>query len=227
MQLCSRHGNESAQCLCRPVVGQACGVQLSCRYSNLSKPAMLPVTAEEGMCADPACCCANNAACGSYCQVTEAHGDRLSFDIIMETLRATNLGTLQIGASVNFERSARVGDEIGGHNVSGHVCSTAAVSKIEDSENNRRLTFQVRLPACLSAPQHVLSDGCKRVGEHLGGIPFDCRPLLAGHSLYPCNAPFQACTAAHLSFHEACAQGFCEWCRCPSGGCAMCCPRAS
>lgn len=76
-------------------------------------------------------------------QVTEAHGDKLSFDIIMETLRATNLGTLQIGASVNFERSARVGDEIGGHNVSGHVCSTATVSNIEDSENNRRLTFEV------------------------------------------------------------------------------------
>lgn len=82
-------------------------------------------------------------ACGGLCQVTEAHGDRLCFDIIMETLRATNLGALQIGASVNFERSARVGDEIGGHNVSGHVCSTATVSRIEDSENNRRLTFKV------------------------------------------------------------------------------------
>lgn len=39
----------------------------------------------------------------------------------VETLRATNLGGLQPGTCVNFERSARVGDEIGGHNVSGHI----------------------------------------------------------------------------------------------------------
>ena len=39
----------------------------------------------------------------------------------METLRATNLGGLERGNQVNFERSARVGDEIGGHNVSGHI----------------------------------------------------------------------------------------------------------
>ena len=95
--------------------------------------------------------------------MTDAHGDKLSFDVIMETLRATNLGTLQIGSSVNFERSARVGDEIGGHNVSGHVCSTATVSKIEDSENNRRLTFQVRL-----AKVHL--SGCTLRSTHVGKL---------------------------------------------------------
>ncbi len=77
-------------------------------------------------------------------QVTEIDGDRLNFDIIVETLRATNLGALDLGSRVNFERSARVGDEIGGHNVSGHVCATAEVAAIEDSENNRRITFKVR-----------------------------------------------------------------------------------
>lgn len=77
-------------------------------------------------------------------QVTEINRDTLSFDIIVETLRATNLGTLQVASCVNFERSARIGDEIGGHNVSGHVCSTAQVAAIEVSENNRRTTFKVR-----------------------------------------------------------------------------------
>lgn len=79
-------------------------------------------------------------------QVTQADGDRLTFDIIVETLRATNLGALQEGSAVNFERSARVGDEIGGHNVSGHVCTTATLASIEESANNRRLTFQVHNP---------------------------------------------------------------------------------
>lgn len=36
-----------------------------------------------------------------------------------------------------------MGDEIGGHQVSGHVHTTAQVKQIEDTENNRRLTFQV------------------------------------------------------------------------------------
>jgi riboflavin synthase alpha subunit len=48
----------------------------------------------------------------------------LGFDVIGETLRATNLGDIKEGSIVNYERSAKVGDEIGGHNVSGHVCST-------------------------------------------------------------------------------------------------------
>ncbi|EIE19022.1 riboflavin synthase [Coccomyxa subellipsoidea C-169] len=80
---------------------------------------------------------------GTCLTVTEIDGDRLKFDIIVETLRATNLGALDLGSRVNFERSARVGDEIGGHNVSGHVCATAEVAAIEDSENNRRITFKV------------------------------------------------------------------------------------
>lgn len=79
-------------------------------------------------------------------QVTDIDEDRLSFDIIVETLRATNLGSLELGSRVNFERSARVGDEIGGHNVSGHVCATAEVAAVENSENNRRITFNVGGP---------------------------------------------------------------------------------
>ena len=70
-------------------------------------------------------------------QVTEIDDDVLSFDVIEETLRATNLGTLQMGSPVNFERSARVGDEIGGHNVSGHVATTATI------DDNTSITFQV------------------------------------------------------------------------------------
>lgn len=42
-----------------------------------------------------------------------------------------------------------MGDEIGGHQVSGHVHTTAQVKQIEDTENNRRLTFEV---SCGSAP---------------------------------------------------------------------------
>jgi len=69
--------------------------------------------------------------------------DELCFDLIVETLRATNLGELRAGDLVNFERSARLGDEVGGHHVSGHVHTTAVVEQLEDTPGNRRLHFAV------------------------------------------------------------------------------------
>jgi len=67
--------------------------------------------------------------------------DELCFDLIVETLRATNLGLLQVGSSFNFERSARIGDEVGGHNVSGHVQTTAVIAEVEDTPSNRKVVF--------------------------------------------------------------------------------------
>jgi riboflavin synthase len=55
------------------------------------------------------------------------------FDVIPESLSITNLSSLQLGDKVNFERSLRLGDEIGGHLVSGHIITTAIISKIEKS----------------------------------------------------------------------------------------------
>lgn len=80
---------------------------------------------------------------GTCLTVTQQQGTTLRFDVMAETLRRTNLGALQTGSTVNFERSARVGDEIGGHTVSGHVHSTAKIVKVTDTENNRRLEFEV------------------------------------------------------------------------------------
>ena len=75
--------------------------------------------------------------------MTDIAGDTLSFDVIVETLRATTLGALQQGSLANFERSARMGDEIGGHTVSGHVHATAEVASVEDDGDNRTVSFKV------------------------------------------------------------------------------------
>jgi riboflavin synthase len=65
------------------------------------------------------------------CQtVTEIAGTRVRFQAIRETLDRTTLGDLVEGGRVSVERSARVGDEIGGHDVSGHVTGTGRVSQI-------------------------------------------------------------------------------------------------
>lgn len=60
-----------------------------------------------------------------------------------ETLRITNLGDLKVGDLVNVERAAKFSDEIGGHLMSGHIMTTAEVSKILTSENNRQVWFKV------------------------------------------------------------------------------------
>jgi len=80
---------------------------------------------------------------GTCCTVTRIEGDRVSFDAIAETLRLTNLSDLVAGSPVNIERSAKVGDEIGGHLMSGHIVGTAQVKSVDESENNRRIMFSL------------------------------------------------------------------------------------
>ena len=75
--------------------------------------------------------------------VTRIEQGRAYFDVMMETLRATNLGQLDDGALVNVERAARMGDDIGGHLMSGHVASTAALIAIYRPANNWILWFAV------------------------------------------------------------------------------------
>lgn len=86
----------------------------------------------------------------------------VTFDVIQETLDKTTLGTLHEGSRVNTERSIRVGDEIGGHRVSGHVTGTAEIVNIETPPNNRILTFRCN-PAWMEyiLPKGFIAlDGC-------------------------------------------------------------------
>jgi riboflavin synthase len=75
--------------------------------------------------------------------VTKIDGERLSFDVMKETLDKTTLRGLLIGSNVNVERSAALGDEIGGHLMSGHITTTAEIVSIDQPENNFVLTFKV------------------------------------------------------------------------------------
>lgn len=63
------------------------------------------------------------------------------FEAMSETLRKTTIGTLEEGDVVNIERSIRVGDEIGGHRVSGHVVGTAVIKSIDTPQNNHIVTI--------------------------------------------------------------------------------------
>ena len=81
---------------------------------------------------------------GCCLTVTTINGDHVSFDLIRETLRVTNLGRLQTGDRVNIERAAQFGKEIGGHPMSGHILCLAKVVRIIEMPNN--CTVWLELP---------------------------------------------------------------------------------
>ncbi|MFC6668839.1 riboflavin synthase subunit alpha [Marinobacterium aestuariivivens] len=92
---------------------------------------------------------------GTCLTVTGFDGNRVQFDLIVETLRVTNLGDLGVGDEVNFERAARFGDEIGGHCLSGHVHACVEILEIRKSGHNCEVWFA--LPAALH--KYILPKG--------------------------------------------------------------------
>ncbi len=63
-----------------------------------------------------------SVACSGCCLTVVEKGEGwMAFNVSGETLSKTTLGRWRAGARVNLERSLRVGDELGGHLVSGHV----------------------------------------------------------------------------------------------------------
>lgn len=84
-------------------------------------------------------------ACSGCClTATNVGPDWFAADASAETLARTTLGTWTLGTLVNLERSLRVGDELGGHIVSGHVDGVGeALSAIPENASTR---WQFRLP---------------------------------------------------------------------------------
>ncbi|MGB0658608.1 MAG: riboflavin synthase [Mangrovicoccus sp.] len=83
--------------------------------------------------------CLTVVACGS-----EAGQNWFEIDASAETLSITNLGSnpWQPGRKVNLERALKVGDELGGHIVSGHVDGVATLVAMVDEGDSTRMTFE-------------------------------------------------------------------------------------
>jgi len=92
-------------------------------------------------------------ACSGPCLTVVERGRRgkcafFTVDVAEETLRVTTAGFWQRGTRLNLERSLRLGDELGGHLVSGHVDGIAELVIREDLPGMARLTL--RAPTALS-----------------------------------------------------------------------------
>jgi riboflavin synthase len=92
-------------------------------------------------------------ACAGVCLTVVGAGEEdgrtwFAADAAAETLRLTTAGTWRHGARLNLERALKIGDELGGHLVSGHVDGIAELTAREDLTDMARLAF--RAPAALA-----------------------------------------------------------------------------
>ena len=82
-------------------------------------------------------------ACDGVCLTVVDKGEGwFDVDISAETVSKTNLSAWTAGRRVNLERSLRVGDELGGHIVSGHVDGLAEVVAMQDEGDSTRVTLR-------------------------------------------------------------------------------------
>ena len=126
--------------------------------------------------------------CAGVCLtvVALAPGERGAvFDVeaAPETLAVTNVRQWQTGTRVNLERALRLGDELGGHIVSGHVDGLATILTRDDLGETTRFTFEApaELARFIAAKGSVSLDGTSLTVNGARGRWFDC--LLIPHTL--------------------------------------------
>lgn len=82
-------------------------------------------------------------ACSGPCLTVVEKGDGwFAVEASAETLDRTGLGDWTVGTPVNLERAMKVGDELGGHIVSGHVDAVATVVDVRPEGDSVRFTFE-------------------------------------------------------------------------------------
>ena len=127
---------------------------------------------------------ANSGVCLTVVGVERrAGGSRISFDVGAETLAVTTLGRLRAGDRVNLERSLQVGDELGGHMVSGHVDGVAEILSRRDFDGMAHFRFRAPKDCAkfIAVKGSVALDGTSLTVNAVEGDEFEV--LLIPHTL--------------------------------------------
>ena len=114
-------------------------------------------------------------ACDGVClTVVEKTSDSFCVDVSAESAGLTNIGEWKTGSLVNLERALKVGDELGGHIVSGHVDGVAEIVALRDEGDSTRVTL--RAPEALAkfiAPKgSVALNGTSLTVNEVNGTDF-------------------------------------------------------
>jgi riboflavin synthase len=126
-------------------------------------------------------------ACNGVCLTVVAAGEEdrtwFSADAAAETLAVTTAGTWRHGTRLNLERALRIGDELGGHVVAGHVDGIAMLIERDDLESMARLKFRAPAPLSrfIAAKGSVALDGVSLTVNAVEGDEFSV--LIIPHTL--------------------------------------------
>jgi riboflavin synthase len=127
-------------------------------------------------------------SCAGACLTVVGTADRngrgaFIVDAAAETLAVTTVGSWRRGQHLNLERALKVGDELGGHLVTGHVDGIATLVTREDLPDMARLTFSVppTLARFIAPKGSVALDGVSLTVNHVEGDTFGV--LIIPHTL--------------------------------------------
>ncbi len=120
-------------------------------------------------------------ACSGVCLTVIEKGETdaqswFDVEISAETTSKTNIGAKwQVGSKINLERALKVGDELGGHIVSGHVDGVAKVTAISDEGDSTRVTFEapLELAKFIASKGSVALNGTSLTVNGVDGASFD------------------------------------------------------
>jgi len=115
-------------------------------------------------------------ACDGVCLTVVAKGDDwFDVDISAETVSKTNLAIWAADKRVNLERALKLGDELGGHIVSGHVDGLAKIIKMQDDGDSTRVTLTApdNLAKFIAQKGSVTLNGASLTVNDVNGCDFD------------------------------------------------------
>lgn len=115
-------------------------------------------------------------ASDGVCLTVIAKGDDwYDVDISAETVSKTNLDSWTAGKRVNLERALKLGDELGGHIVSGHVDGLATIIKMQDDGDSTRVTLTApdSLAKFIAQKGSVTLNGASLTVNDVSGADFD------------------------------------------------------
>ena len=127
-------------------------------------------------------------ACSGACLTVVGAGEEdrrtwFAVDAAAETLRLTTVGTWRHGTRINLERALKIGDELGGHLVSGHVDGLAELVAREDLTDMARLVFRApaELARFIAQKGSVALDGVSLTVNEVDGNTYSV--LIIPHTL--------------------------------------------
>lgn len=117
--------------------------------------------------------------CSGVCLTATGKGDHekggwFTADVSAETLSKTALGGWKVGDAINLERSLKVGDELGGHIVSGHVDGVGVISGLASDGESLRVTIEApaEIARFIAPKGSVALDGASLTVNEVDGNRF-------------------------------------------------------